>query len=416
MPLVWPLGRITCLFCSYRFHPSRAPRRQIGSAPEDDTVVANYLRLERPPRMGKVFAPRWGLHRRFWVDEDHQEADGTDLRKICPQCHMELPQRIANSYGSSRTIALLGGRNAGKSNYLGVLIHALEHRYQHEVGFNIWPLETLDLTNPGVGTESSKLWHERYNAALRLDGEGPHYAVAATQRAYISPESRIPLIYRISFPSPRQHGRFRYLDLALFDSVGEDLSQQQPRFLSDFYPHIAEAAGLIFLVDPEEFPSLANYPGLRSPGWRPGSDSSVGVVHTVVNYLERKQGRRAPAAVVVTKLDAFRDSIYPGSPIRDEARHHGGFDAETARLISDEVAAYLHEWGAGNLVRKVREGFSDHSFFALSALGQPPDPTTRVLARIRPQRIADPLLWLFWRLGYIPDRRGSWHTHRTGRP
>ncbi len=178
------------------------------------------------------------------------------------------------------------------------------------------------------------------------------------------------------------------------------------------YPYVAESAGLILLIGPEEYAALELPRGQGDSGQK-----LVNVVDAVINFLKRRGiERRVPAAVVVTKLDEFRSQIYRGSPIHDESRHKDGLDAASVRLISDEVASYLAAWGGGDLVHKVAENFPEHSFFALSALGQRPDPQTRRVTCIRPHRVADPLLWLFWKLGYIPDCQGNWHDQKGTHP
>jgi hypothetical protein len=54
----------------------------------------------------------------------------------------------------------------------------------------------------------------------------------------------------------------------------------------------------------------------------------------------------------------------------------------------------------------VRSRFDDFQLFAVSALGQVPGVDGTV-SPLSPRRVADPLLWILWRLGYLPAARLS---------
>ncbi|HID77786.1 MAG TPA: hypothetical protein EYP56_17540, partial [Planctomycetaceae bacterium] len=119
-----------------------------------------------PPEMRRVEPVPGGgfvgrLWRQFWV-QDHPAAS---RKKVCPSCHMFLPHKTANGELASEIVALVGARNAGKSNYFGVLLNSLEARYAGEVGFSFFAQETFSVREMKP-ISSRTLYQARYGARL----------------------------------------------------------------------------------------------------------------------------------------------------------------------------------------------------------------------------------------------------------
>ena len=73
-------------------------------------------------------------------------------------------------------------------------------------------------------------------------------------------------------------------------------------------------------------------------------------------------------------------------------REHGRFDKENFDQIDTELEEYLRRCLGDNFIQLVN-GFSDHCFFAVSALGC--NPTGNSLPRgVSPMRVEDPFIWL----------------------
>ena len=198
MRLVAPWGSVVCPFCFTSFHLSQAARRSMSPAApkEPDTRLGTFLSIP-PPEMPKVEIPAasvWSrIFRRCVVSEDRSK----EWRAVCPNCHLHLPHKTATGELVSEVIAIIGTRNSGKSNYFGVLIHALERRYAGEVGFQIFNQETFS-TREMKPVSSKKLYRERYGDRLFESAE--RRAVDQTLSAATNIETRIPLIYRLAFP------------------------------------------------------------------------------------------------------------------------------------------------------------------------------------------------------------------------
>lgn len=410
MGIILPV-RKRCPYCFQRFFVDEAPRRSImqNGRLEPDGAVQDFLKVLQVPEMAPVEYPpaepvarRW--FRRLWAS-NHV---GYDLKKaICPRCHMFLPHKLANGELGSEVLAIVGARSAGKSNYFGVLIDALESRYAHEVGFSMFAQDTFSVEQMGP-VSSRELYQSRYGSLFGVRPRALGASVTATQ----DPDLLIPLIYRFQFPVRRPLQRltrpfshFRALDLAIFDAAGEDLKDTVNR--QQFARYISAASGIIFLIDPFSLPGMA---ALLPPRLRPGQQSQGDareVLQGAIKLFEDLEGLRAdrkisvPVAIALTKSDLFdRKMVGAGSAIVTDSRHPGGFHAEGCRKLSEEVVRCLHQWGCFDLPRLVQDRFRHSQFFALSALGQNPGRNLS-LQPIRSRRLADPLLWLFWKRGLI---------------
>ena len=409
MGLIWP-SQVPCPFCFRSFYLGDAPSRStstfdLRTAP--DEAVFDFLHLKKVPEMHPVEQlptttsfGRW--LRRAWISRE----TASDRRKICPHCHMFLPHKMACGELNSEILAIVGARNAGKSNYFGVLINALEGRYAREVGFSVFAQDTFFFEEMRP-ISSRKLYERRYGS--RLFGSQP-LALDSTLEAAQNPDILIPLIYRMQFPlRPEQRltrpfSHFRALDLVIFDAAGEDLKDTVTR--QQFGRYIAAASGIIFLMDPFAIPGIAEMlpPSVRSR--LPQQGDAREVIQGTINLFEQCNGLRAdqkigvPVAIAFTKTDMLEGIVDANSPILRDSRHAGGFDESDCQECSGEVEYYLRKWGCSDLSNLVRARFSDHQFFAISALGQTPGRDLS-LGTVSPRRIADPLLWLLWKRGYI---------------
>lgn len=416
MRIVTPWHRVVCPFCFTRFHLADAARRETSlAAPrERDNSLGAFLAIP-PPEMPKVQpAPpasflKW-LSDRFVV---HNE-ESREWKKVCPDCHMHLPHKTASGELASEVIAIIGTRNSGKSNFFGVLLNTLERRYASEVGFRIFDQETFSIREMKP-VSSKKLYRERYGSRL-FEGDDRR-AIDQTLSAATNTETRIPLIYRMEFPrSPADRifhplSRVKALDLVIFDAAGEDMGD--PTMLQQFYRYILRAAGIIFIIDPFQYPGIrAQLPtALRTRLPRVENDPSE-IVARVINLFEQRAGLRAgqkigvPVAFALAKSDLLKGIVHPGALLLREGRHDGGFNLNDCHRLSVEVMECVREWDSPQLVDLAQKSFQSFSFFAVSALGELPDADLRIRS-VSPLRVADPLLWLLWRRGYIralPER------------
>jgi hypothetical protein len=395
--------------CHRDFYLGDAPSRSLSSIgpSEPDTALADFLNLKQVPDMRRVEPPpgtNWGERwlRRFWLSHENG-----DRRKICPHCHLFLPHKLASGELAGEVLAIVGARNAGKSNFFGVLINALEGRYAHEVGFSMFAQDTFSVDEMRP-ISSRELYKKRYGSRLFSTQAA---ALNSTPSASTNADNLIPLIYRMQFPLQpwqqlmRPFSQLRALDLAIFDAAGEDLQDAVKR--RQFAQYIGAASGIIFLIDPFALPGIAELlpPNMRARLPQTGDASTV--IDGAISILEERNGLLAdqkipvPVAVAFTKTDMLEGIVDPDSPILRDGAHRGGFNEADCRACSDEVQDYLLKWGCKGFHQLVTSRFQSSEFFAVSALGQLPNHDSRV-GTISPRRIGDPLLWLLQKRGYIP--------------
>ncbi len=399
-----------CPTCFEEFYLGDAPSRSTSPVgpQEPDDGLGDFLHIQPSPSMRRVepvnatdFVGRWWRRLRL----PHDPA--SDRKKVCPRCHLYLPHKMASGELRSEILAIVGARNAGKSNYFGTLINALERRYAGEVGFSMFAQDTFSVQQMQP-VSSRDLYKTRYGS--RLFSSQPT-ALSSTPSAATNPDILIPLIYRMQFPLCREQritrpfSHFMALDLAIFDAAGEDLQNTVTR--QQFNRYVSAASGIIFLIDPFSLPGIAELlpPSVRSSLPQQQGDARE-VINGAINLFEDRNGLRAdqkipvPVAVAFTKTDMLKNIVDPESPILRDSRHQGGFNDGDCQECSKEVEQYLHDWGCSDLPDLVRSRFQDCQFFAVSALGHMPGQNS-CLGMISPRRIADPLLWLLWKRGYI---------------
>lgn len=412
MKLLAPWSQATCPFCFHQFHLSEVSWRMTGdTAPRaEDRRVGNFLSMP-PPKLGSVLTAEqrgtWSrLVSRFLVSGPSEGR----LRKICPECHMYLPNATAAGELSSEVIAIIGDRSSGKSNFFGVLLHTLEARYAREVGFTIYDQETFSASQLKP-ISSRKLYKDRYASSL-FDPDNPK-AVGQNLSAAQDRSLRVPLIYRINFPRRwsdwvrHPFGSVRPMDLVIFDTAGEDLRDAEN--LEKFCQFILRATGIIFIIDPFEFAELRAKipPKVRDGLPKPVDADPLAIVSLVANQFETYGRIRAgqkitvPTAFAFSKSDLLKYVVHPTSPILRDSRHAGGFAARDALRVSEEVESCALSHDSRPIVELANERFKTRQFFAFSALGQLPSAQLRI-KRPAPLRVADPLLWLLWQRGFIP--------------
>jgi hypothetical protein len=403
-----------CPYCFNRFHLARAHRREVTGPSVPDAVVGRFLDPggQIAPPMARASAPPRGhLLSRLWA-RVYTPGQDRQYVKVCPECHLALPTAAANGYPSHKVLALFGTRRSGKSNYFGVLLKQLQDRYAAEVGFSLWPQASFCVKS-FADLSSRQLWWRRYGNYLY--GAQPR-VVPQTKRAVVDPDTRIPLLYRMDFPRSGWRSR-QALDLVIFDAAGEDLRDVNPQTLRQFGRYLHHAAGIIFLIDPDQVEGLHErlVKALRDhPRQRPEDEDDLAfLLGQILSRFEEQKGYHpgrkipVPTAFTFAKSDWLKALLGPAAPrLADDNHHDGGFDDDDSRQVAEEVQGALSRWGEGNFLQLIDDRFDDYRFFAVSALGQEPGPDGRLARPPIPCRVGDPLFWLLWRLGYICGRTG----------
>lgn len=206
----------------------------------------------------------------------------------------------------------------------------------------------------------------------------------------------------------RPLARVSALDLAIFDAAGEDMGDHSVQ--AQYYRFLLRASGIIFLIDPLQYPGIRSHLPAPIRDRLPALDSSASDIVSEVHKLFEAEGLvgvgqkiKVPTAFALSKSDMLADFVYKGAYVGRDSNHQGGFDVEANRRASQEVMGYLEKWDSEELVNKVNTLYGNYSFFTLSALGEMPDEKLR-LRNLTPLRVADPLLWILYQRGYIPAK------------
>ncbi|MBR0237910.1 MAG: hypothetical protein IJQ39_07460 [Thermoguttaceae bacterium] len=407
MPLTHPLSKVLCPFCFREFHLGQAPLRVISSSVRvNDPVVQRFLSKESDVPMAPVEQPTGFFNKALrWFWYPSLTDDNEVKHRICPHCHMELPVQLANNKLRSNIIAVTGYRSSGKSNFFGVLIDALRNRYSEEVGLNLTTQETFS-TRSLQTIYSDELYDERYGDDLF--GDNPK-AVKATLSAESNIDIRIPLIYRLnltrfSFKQRLLHpfATHRPIDLVLFDAAGEDLKSPDIQAIHGRY--LSHAAGIIALIDPLSYSEIrkdirmnTNITSNQKP-----FDAMAILRRTIEKHsqLSPNQKIKVPLAVTISKFDLLRNAPGLDPCVFEDHVHSNGFDELAAKKTSDAIRSYITHKGI-NAITSVAEGnFQTCQYFGMSALGRSPREDSS-LTSIDPINIADSLLWILNRLGYL---------------
>lgn len=419
-----PMRRVRCPFCFERF-PACAMHLKCHS-PEcrtdfrrmiDDPILSRALHGRRVVSQAgaTVRGPWWidprederrGVRRHFdWLilpaalDCPHCQRPAS--QRLCPNCHGVLPDSALGL--ASGHIAVFGPQSVGKTTFVTVLIHELDHRVGPEKGFALDPLSdevrdryereyhetTYGGSRFGIGQESEEdVYRRSHSATPSLE----------THRGVLQ-----PLVYRIFRRRSHTLSRTRSALLSFFDTAGEDW-EMNVELLRSEARYLGEAKGLLFLIDPLRIRAVAHDPrmSLTEKERRVPAADYLTDVRKLATFF-RRVPVNVPLAVCLNKLDRWGHLLPIGTRLHDWAcgvpdPAEPGLD----QSIHEEVQSILSRWGATGFLEYLAVTFPDTRFFACSALGDastPHDDQPQPLPT--PLLVERPVLWLLKRQGVL---------------
>ena len=287
-------------------------------------------------------------------------------------------------------ISVIGPKASGKSHYISVLIQsALKSRFPREFGASARFLS--DLTK------------DTYNSVLHDPVYFMHRTIPPT-RAKANNDDLIPLIYNLSISGET-------ITFVFFDTAGEDLKRQDT--IMAYNRYIGLSDGLVFLVDPLQFPRVnerLQYPNKPPKVGNQVTDVYESVINSIRTIGQIKSSKKidSPIAIAFTKADLLLRDPYPGEDRdvllgKDSSvlveRRKGGYDQENFDQVSNEVENYIDYVTEGHMNTLTKNNFKRYKYFAMSALGS--DPKNGVIDNLSPMRIEDPVIWLLYEFGII---------------
>lgn len=387
---------LVCPYCFNRYPVADLAFRCVNPdstrcALEPDERLSQYQRLPTSPMLQHVFVP--GKRRRRSARTATCRCGMKTTKQVCPFCHNELPHELGLT--KNCTVALVGAKEVGKSNYIAVLIHELKNRLGSlfNASFN-----ALD---------------EQTRTRYRQDFERHIYerreVIPGTVSARARIDVRYPLIYRLCLESRWFFfTRMKVITLVFFDAAGEDLDHID--LMATEANYIAQSEGIIFLLDPLQIPEVRSRVSPSVP--LPTNNTQPAEIIERVNGLIRQVHGMSPTkkidtpvALAFSKIDSIRPLVEPASPIHRAAKHNGYFDIADAEAMDESMRSYVEEWIGGGLNTTIQHNFKKHAYFGLSSLGTCPDPSGRLPAGAVPFRVEDPLLWILSQHNIIKTRR-----------
>lgn len=385
--------KLLCPYCFERFWPSQIAFRCINENAsmcnyEQDKALQRYLGQTGGPALPRVIPSK----SKFFMPREAVCTCGKSTTKaICPRCHNELPHQFGLS--NSFLIAMIGAKEVGKSHYVAVLINELKNRIGDRFDAAL--------------TAQDERTIQRYENDFKRYIYDNRVTIPATDSARTGSTVRYPLIYRLSLKNKRFPWFPKYvnIDLIFFDTAGEDLSDKT--LMSTETKYIANADGLIFLLDPLQIREVYEHlkPDVRLPENQ--TDQEQIIVRTMWLIRETHKMKSAapiniPVAVSFSKIDELTGVIDP--LVLQASQHNGYLDAADTETVHEVLASHLEKWGGGNIRRTMESNFKTYSFFGLSALGSSPQDG-EIKRGVSPFRIEDPLLWILYKKGIIRAHR-----------
>lgn len=376
--------------CFGHFDPFDAQFRCINvrcKGRKPDTVYADHQGLLSAPLMGNVFpmtvSRMQRMTGRLVTSAECPTCNQQTFKRVCPTCHYELTQDAGMV--EERIIAVIGGRTTGKSNYIAALVHKLEH----EVGANF----KAGILARGDNTR------DRYDKDFYDPLFIKKKVIPPTQSGSVDSRTKVPMVFRITFPS-----NHRVANLVLFDTAGEDL--QTLDTMSTEAKYILFADAIIFLLDPLQIDSIREkLPETSLP--KPDAGAEPRRIIERLRELFEQQHRLKPTQKVTTpiaftlsKIDMLESIVDPSAAfLRKSGEHFGYLNLPDLQSVNTDIVGHLQRWMGTALTSLVETNFSNYVFCAVSALGKMPKGDE--INGVSPIRVEDPLLWIFNQFGLI---------------
>lgn len=379
---------ILCPFCFQRWSTSVAAFRCTGTdtnrcKPKPDEKLGK-LRGTDPPKEAPVTVCNGRFGQAFTVKKGRPvrcSQCNAPTRPVCPNCHSNLPQRFAEA--PSRSMALIGTRAAGKTHFIAVVLHELEHRIGPKFKGSLMALN--EQTRTRIDTD--------FRQRLFKDGQ----MLTQTASARDNAATREPLVTRLSLGA-------KHSNLVFFDAAGEDLNSLD--ILERQGRYITQSDGLILLLDPLQIEAVQD----DLEGSIPLPDATTDVymmLGRLTVMLREARGIPAgkpidvPLAIAISKVDALRGVLADNHPVFTAERHDGMFKPGVARNISESLRADAVGWVGERLDSFLKQEFTSYCFFGVSALGESPQGD-KLRNGISPHRVEDPVLWMLHQWGALP--------------
>lgn len=319
------------------------------------------------------------------VDRFGQET----RRRVCPHCHNPLPI----NYGKNNVqfLSVIGITGSGKTVYLSQLLSGIQEAV---ASLNMTATATTDIANFIM---SNPVEEDKPLPAASVEGRFSQ-----------------PMVYDLSYSAA--DSTIRTETIVFYDIAGEDC--QSPKAMEKYGRFVQNSNAIMLLIDPQKQLDLRTKNSIADGRLRMAPQVVLDTIHNTFLRLPGTEKCSIPLAVCVSKSDTFLNYIkdpeakkIAGSdmiPLRNERTQDyiPEFNAEEYNKLNQEIRKLTK----GPLMAVLRVGFLTYNFFAFSATGCATEVRTDAASGeayqyltgpAMPKRIAEPLFWIFCKLGYI---------------
>ncbi len=312
-------------------------------------------------------------------------------RRVCSHCHNPLP----SNYGKNpvKFTSVIGITGSGKTIYLSQLLRFMS-RYTVKAG--------LDSMASGSGVLTF-LEKNPVMANKHLPGSTPEGALQQ------------PLFYELSHPGAGETVVTE--TFVLYDVAGELFREDNRDKLTNFAPFIQKSDGIFLLIDPFQFPVFANV--MATDHTKVSALSALNAIQHTINKGELGQKITTPVAVCISKADLPEVQQVMGDELKRllledvhgvkdiRGIHKTIFNAKEYASIGKNLMDFVSTEDEP-LYSKLFASYDNTAYFAFTSLGcavkkdgEGENAPQYPVGPVMPRRIEEPLLWMFYKLGYI---------------
>ena len=342
-----------------------------------------------------VHADKTGVDSFLGLDGDGMAVSIVDRfghetrRRVCPHCHNPLP--INYGKNNVKFISVIGITGSGKTVYLSQLLSGLQEAV---ASLNMTATATTDIAN--------------------FIMSNPVCAGVPLPPASVEGRFSQPMVYDLS--RSVSETAVQTETIVLYDIAGEDC--QSANAMQKYGKFVQNSNAILLLIDPQKQLDLKTKSTTVDGRMRMAPQVVLDTIHNVFLKLPQTEKCGIPLAVCVSKSDTFLNYIKDPEarkiaesdiiPLRDDRTQDfiPEFNAEEYNKLNQEIRKLTQ----GPLMAVLKVGFTTYNFFAFSATGcatevradeNTGESYQYLTGPAAPKRIAEPLFWIFCKLGYI---------------
>lgn len=309
----------------------------------------------------------------------------TTYRRLCPKCHNPLPLGFGKH--PLKFISVIGVTGAGKTVYISQMLKNM-NRYASYV--DLAAFFTSD--------------HE-----INFVEDNPVEVGKPLPRPTMEGQLAQPMFYDLV--QTTKTGQIQTDTIVIYDIAGE--SCKSATDMQTYGKFVTKSDGIILLVDPSQLELVVD----DRLGEKVRSAEPELVLNTIYNaFVERntREQQDIPIAVCISKSDSFEE-VLPEVASRDinpvvdsfSDENLPKFNATEYNQLQPEIMRLMRN---NPLLKSLKKGYKNFNVFVFSATGcavedriMPGETQARSypVAPPIPKRIAEPLLWMFYKFGYI---------------